>query len=282
VKSSLKFSIVKLMQIFGRITSTCNACFVIIGLLLLITASACAPTPQAIPAKQPAPPTAAAVPTQTQVPTLTASLSTATQTSVPTPAPMVCSPLAIQPINKLNTIVTQPFIMPRVMDDGTYKDSGHHGLDIGFIVRGKQLFTGTQVLSALDGKIASIIHDRPPYGDMIMVETPYNKIPPKVISLHKIQPNESLYILYAHMQNMQPLEIGQPVHCGQQLAETGLTGATGGPHLHFETRWGPAGAVFPLMAFYLSGVTAEEMDYYTLWRMSGKFKLFDPFDLLNP
>jgi len=267
------------MQTLRRITLIRSAYFVLIGFSLLMT-GACAPAPQAIAAAQPTAPRQ--YPTKTPPPIAVTALPSSTPTIPPTPAPAVCSPLAIQPLNKLKYIITQPFILPRVMDDGSYKDSGHHGLDLGFIVRGKQLFTGTQVLSALDGKIASVVFDRAPYGNMVMVETPYEKIPAKVIKMHTIQPGESLYVLYAHLQNLQPLTIGQAVHCGQQLAETGLSGTTGGPHLHFETRWGPAGAVFPLMAFYQSGVTAEEMEYYTLWRMSGKYKLFDPFDLLNP
>lgn len=284
MKLSLKSNNIQSKQITARITFRRNAYFVLIVFALLFS-NGCAATPDQPTPAQPGTATAPLKiisPSQTPAAIKTTTTPATTPTAWPTPAPMVCSPLAIQPINKLNTIITQPFIMPRTMDDGTYKDSGHHGLDIGFIVRGKQLFTGTQVLSALDGKIASVIHDRPPYGDMVMVETPYDKIPGKLIAMHDIQPDQSLYVLYAHMQNLQPLTIGQSVKCGQQLAETGLTGTTGGPHLHFETRWGPAGAVFPLMGFYLSGVTAEEMEYYTLWRMSGKFKLFDPFDLLNP
>jgi murein DD-endopeptidase MepM/ murein hydrolase activator NlpD len=117
---------------------------------------------------------------------------------------------------------------------------------------------------------------------MLILETPFEAIPAKVIASQKIAPGDSLYTLYAHLQNLQPLSLGQPVKCGQQLAETGLTGFTGGPHLHFETRWGPANTTFPSMAFYRADETSEEAKNYTLWRMSGIFKLFNPLELLAP
>jgi murein DD-endopeptidase MepM/ murein hydrolase activator NlpD len=194
----------------------------------------------------------------------------------------MCSPLAVQPLEKLAEIVTQPFDMPRVMADGTYKDDAHHGVDLGYYTRDGKKFTGTPVLAAFVGKIAAIIHDRPPYGNMLILETPFEAIPAKVITSQKITPGDSLYTLYAHLQNLQPLSLGQPVTCGQQLAETGLTGFTGGPHLHFETRWGPANTTFPAMAFYRADETPAEAQNYKLWRMSGTFKLFNPLELLAP
>ena len=263
------------------IAVTRNAYFVLLSLVLL-TLSSCVRTADSPPASPTLNPAAQSILPTNTLPAPTATIApTPTQLTVTNRSHVVCSPLAIQPLHKFRSIVTQPFIMPRIMDDGSYKDSGHHGLDVGFIVRDNITFTGTPVLSALEGKIASVIQDRPPYGDMIMVETAYEKIPPKLIKLHDIQPGQSLYTLYGHLQNMQTLKIGDTVKCGQLLAEAGLTGTTGGPHLHFETRWGPAGAIFPRMGFYLGGVTPEEMEYYTLWRMSGKFKLFDPFDLID-
>jgi len=168
------------------------------------------------------------------------------------------------------------------MDDGSYKDDGHHGLDLGYYTRDGVPFTGTPVLSALDGTIAAFTQDRPPYGGMILVETPYNNLPPQLIQNQNIPEGNSLYILYAHLQNLQPLTLQQPVACGQQLAETGLTGFTSGPHLHFETRWGPAGTTFPQgMAFYRADTTEAERANYQHWRMSGIFHLFDPLELLT-
>ncbi len=219
-------------------------------------------------------------PTPTALPPTSTSLP---PTSTLQPPITICSPLAVQPLDKLSEIITQPFKPPLVLDNGTYKeeDATHHGLDLGYYTRDKQLFTGTPVLAALDGKIAAVIHDRPPYGEMLILETPFERLPVEVIASQEIPTGDSLYTLYAHLQNTQPLEIGQSVTCGQPLAETGLTGWTGGPHLHFETRWGPAGQTFAAMAYYVADTTDEERANYEKWRMSGVFQLFDPLELFK-
>jgi murein DD-endopeptidase MepM/ murein hydrolase activator NlpD len=275
----LKFKLLQISIHPLRITITRNACCVLISAIWLL-GSSCASNSQAMPLATVS--SENIDPTQTQAPTATM-LVTATQSASPTPVPpSICSPLAIQPLDKLSKIITQPFIMPRVMDDGAYADDGHQGLDLGFMNRGKQKFTGTPVLAATEGKIAAIIYNRPPYGNMIMIETPFDQIPEKIIANHSIQDGDSLYSMYAHLQNLQPLKIGQLVKCGQWLAEAGLTGWTSGPHLHFETRWGPAHAIFPVMSYYLADTTPDEMKNYTLWRMSGTFQLFNPLELLTP
>jgi murein DD-endopeptidase MepM/ murein hydrolase activator NlpD len=266
-----------------RITSRRNACFVLLGLGLLL-GSACTATPQASPtpgAPVEDPSLSASAVLNPTLPVTTASPSPA-PTATPAPAPALCSPLAVQPLEKLGEIITQPFSMPRVLADGTYKDDAHHGVDLGYYTRNGKKFTGTPVLAAMDGKIAAVIHDRPPYGNMLMLETPFERIPAWIIASQKIPRGDSLYSLYAHLQNLQPLAIGQAIKCGQPLAETGLTGFTGGPHLHFETRWGPADTNFPEMAFYRADATPDELKNYTLWRMSGRFHLFDPMELLAP
>jgi murein DD-endopeptidase MepM/ murein hydrolase activator NlpD len=161
------------------------------------------------------------------------------------------------------------------------KDDGHHGVDIGYYKRDDKLFTGTPVLAALTGQIAAIVHDRPPYGNMLIVETPFEGIPPTLTAGQNITSGDSLYTLYAHLQNLQTLTIGQPVACGQQIAETGLTGFTGGPHLHFETRWGPPQQTFASMAYYRADASAEEMKNYETWRVTAVFHLFDAMQLLQ-
>jgi len=166
------------------------------------------------------------------------------------------------------------------MPDGAYKDDAHHGVDLGYYTRDGKLFTGTPVLAALEGTLAAVIHDRPPYGNMLMVETPFDRIPSWVIESQHIPVGNSLYTLYAHLQALPALSTGQAVHCGEQLAQTGLTGFTGGPHLHFETRWGPAGIVFASMSYYRADATPQELANYQEWRMSGIFHLFDPITLL--
>lgn len=200
--------------------------------------------------------------------------------------PQVCSPLAVLSLEQIPEYTTQPFIAPGPVHNGEHpewvqKDDGHHGTDIGYYQINGKKFTGTPVLAALTGRIAAIVHDRPPYGDMVIIETLFENIPSLVVTRQKIETSNSLYTLYAHLQNLQKLTVGDPVNCGQPIAETGLTGFTGGPHLHFETRWGPAGQTFASMAYYRADATDEEMKNYTLWRMSAVFHLFDAMALLK-
>jgi murein DD-endopeptidase MepM/ murein hydrolase activator NlpD len=261
-----------------RIVGFGSAYCVLLALALL----GCSPAPTpAIPTASLAASTATPLPSPTLKPPVTPTL-TATPDATPTPLPRVCSPLAVQPLKDISAIITQPFIMPRVMPDGSYKDDAHHGVDLGYYTRDGKLFTGTPVQAALMGKIAAVIHNRPPYGNMLMVETAFERIPASLITTQNIPAGNSLYTLYAHLQNLKELEIGQGIDCGQQIAETGLTGFTGGPHLHFETRWGPAGSTFPSMAYYKADATPEELANYEKWRMSGFFRLFDPMELLLP
>jgi murein DD-endopeptidase MepM/ murein hydrolase activator NlpD len=190
-------------------------------------------------------------------------------------------------LDEIPPFITQPFIAPSLGHDAEHpewvrKDDGHHGVDIGYYKRDGKLFTGTPALAALAGQIAAIVRDRPPYGNMLMIETPFEDIPSTLVASQHITTGDSLYTLYAHLQNLQTLTIGQPVTCGQQIAETGLTGFTGGPHLHFETRWGPPGQTFASMAYYRADASPEEMRNYETWRMTAIFHLFDPMQLLQP
>jgi murein DD-endopeptidase MepM/ murein hydrolase activator NlpD len=257
-----------------------------IGIALLVVFSSACSNGTTLPA----PPTASSEPALTPTPSPTTLPNTPTLVLTPDtltpgtllPGTSLCSPLAVLALDEIPTFITQPFIAPASRHDAEHpewvrKDDGHHGVDIGYYKRDGELFTGTPVLAALDGKIAAIVRDRPPYGNMLMVETPLERTPAPL----RENTGDSLYTLYAHLQNLQPLTIGQPVVCGQQLAETGLTGFTGGPHLHFETRWGPPGETFDSMAYYRADASADELANYERWRMSAVFHLFDPMQLLE-
>ncbi len=231
------------------------------------------------------------IPTPSPQPSLTA---TPTRTATPLPPPSatptsqvrLCSPISGRPLAQLPSIITQPFILPSPNHDPQHpefvrKDDGHHGVDLGYYsLDGKQLL-GTPVRAALEGRIAAVIHNRPPYGNMVMIETPYDRIPSALRSLQQITPGDSLYIVYAHMQYPQTFQLGDSVTCGDQLGEVGLTGFTSGPHLHFETRWGPPGWTFAVMAFYTADETKQEAQNYETWRLSAIFHLFDPMQLLT-
>src|SRR5512133_2834917 len=113
--------------------------FIVALILTLVVSCSPAPTPPPLPpTEQPSPtltasPTPAPTLTSTPVPTLSPS---------PTPAPRLCSPLAVQPLDKLSEIITQPFKMPRISSNGSYIEDevSHHGVDLGYYTRDKKLF----------------------------------------------------------------------------------------------------------------------------------------------
>jgi len=263
----------------------------------LALAVACAPAsvatkaPTATPTYSPTSTPLSPTPTETPVPSAVEGLALST---VEGPTPLhnssfiihPCSPLSGFTLADLPGILLQRFKTPSPSNDAEHperlnKDDGHHGADLGYYSRDGKPFTGTPVLSALDGRIAAIIHDRPPYGSAFIVETPFEQIPPQLIQSQSIPAGNSLYVLYAHLQNLQTFNLQQEIACGQPLAETGMTGMTDGPHLHFETRWGPPGVTFTSMAFYRADATPEELAAYEKWRMSGVFHLFDGMELLK-
>jgi murein DD-endopeptidase MepM/ murein hydrolase activator NlpD len=93
---------------------------------------------------------------------------------------------------------------------------------------------------------------------------------------------ESLYLLYAHFGQSPAIHFGDVVQCGQVIGEVGKTGYNiVNPHLHLETRLGPAGMVFESMAFYTTSATETEMANYRRWRTSGEFKHIDPLRLFE-
>lgn len=228
---------------------------------------------------------------------------TASPTASPTPALSICSPLegiALEEMGEAD-LLKVPFEEPRPgMDDG------HHGADFAYYSRGERKeMIGLPVYSVLDGTIVGVIHDRPPYGNAIIIETRIEAFSPE--QFHRlraptlaptVQPpanltcpeperaasapaGRSLYLLYAHLNRLPLVSPGQAVTCGQQLGEVGTTGKSVNPHLHLETRIGPSGAVFPSMAHYDASITEEEMSSYCTWRVSGLFQMFDPMLLLS-
>ena len=64
-----------------------------------------------------------------------------------------------------------------------------------------------------------------PYGQAVVVRMDFG---------YKDQP---LYTVYAHMSKIIAI-VGQHVETGDVLGQVGATGATTGPHVHFEVRWG--------------------------------------------
>jgi murein DD-endopeptidase MepM/ murein hydrolase activator NlpD len=155
----------------------------------------------------------------------------------------------------------------------------------------------------MDGRVAGIIRNRPPYGNAVIIETPLDMLPagwkgPIPTPAPTVPPagnlfcppdpihtgagsERSLYLLYAHMNQTPNLTIGQAVGCGEVIGEVGTTGKSVNYHLHLETRAGPAGTQFASMAHYDNAASDEEMRNYCAWRVSGLFQMIDPLELLR-
>ena len=217
----------------------------------------------------------------------------------------ICSPLEGETLSELTDIITQPFNPPRAGQD--VENDDHHGVDFAFYRR-KDLLSidGLPILSVLDGEVVTIINDKFPYGNAIIIETPLDLISP--VLLNQLNPpstqptvapdpkfnwtpgelpfqlsetSRSLYIYYAHLKYPADVNIGDKVTCGQQIGQVGNTGDSSNPHLHFETRIGPSGARFESMAYYTAQSTQSERYNYVVWRVSNMFQVFDPMVLLS-
>lgn len=227
---------------------------------------------------------------------------TPTMTNTPIPISGVCSPLSDFSLSDISNILTNPMKTP-----SSGKDDGHQGVDFSFWSYGDwKTIEGLPITSVLDGIVAGTVHDRFPYGNMIMIETPLEQLPVALqeklnnlpesslpdlayspLTCPAISPSDfpdqqkSLYLLYAHMQEASTYQPGDQVSCGENLGKVGNTGDSSNAHLHFETRLGPSNFRFTEMAHYLSDSTDVERYNYCTWRVSGIFQLTDPLDVLS-
>lgn len=217
--------------------------------------------------------------------------------ATPPAAPQVCSPLEGVSVNDLSSHIVNPFHPPR-----PGSDDPHQGVDLADLYPGSGVArAGLRVRAVLAGRVATVIQDRFPYGNAILVETPLEGIPagwlaalqvptpaptfsshsaltcptPQVPPVWNLT-QRSLYLIYAHMQQTPRLQEGEAVSCGEGLGAIGSSGNALNPHLHLEARVGPAGADFASMAHYDSSASPQEMRSYCEWRVSGLFQLIDP------
>jgi murein DD-endopeptidase MepM/ murein hydrolase activator NlpD len=205
-------------------------------------------------------------------------------------------------LSELPLIITNPFQLPPIS-----LDDGHHGVDFAFY-QFKQFSTmeGLPIHAVLPGRVAAVDINRPPYGNMVIIETPLEQVPVKIqndsqfptpaptavndgrLSCPASGPSptynpssRSLYILYAHMKNPPTLKVDDKVSLCQEIGQVGSTGESSQFHLHLETRIGPSEARFTSIAHRDTSATEEEMYNYCVWRISNIFQKFDPMQLLS-
>jgi murein DD-endopeptidase MepM/ murein hydrolase activator NlpD len=235
-------------------------------------------------------------------------IATSTTTLLPTPTPSpivtnICSPLENESLAALADpdLLKNPFVAPR-----PGYDDGHPGIDLAYWTdpQGRPML-GLGVHAALAGTIAGVIANRYPYGNAIIIETPLTAFPQNWLTALalptpalRLQPSysiscpdyppeidviqsKSLYLLYAHLEETPSMKTGNRVLCGEQIGKVGTTGKSVNPHLHFETRIGPAGITIASMAHYDASASENERRAYCYWRISGEFPPFNPLNLFR-
>jgi murein DD-endopeptidase MepM/ murein hydrolase activator NlpD len=214
----------------------------------------------------------------------------------------LCSPLAGISLAELPQLMTGDKFVPPLPG----RDDGHHGIDFAFYRHGSlTTMLGLPVQAILPGHVAAVINNLKPYGFAIIIETSLQGLSfltagtinlptpaPTVLPDPRLtcptpfaQPwltasHRSLYYLYAHLNRLPAFKVGDEVACGQQVGEVGTSGNSVNPHLHLETRLGPAGVTFLGLGHYDTRTTEEERANYCIWRVSGWFQMFDPMTIL--
>jgi murein DD-endopeptidase MepM/ murein hydrolase activator NlpD len=235
--------------------------------------------PSLLPTESLAPKQASPDSVQVVSATPTNTLPPSTSTPQPRIATALCSPLAEHSLTQLPEIISSSYEPPP-----PGKDERHHGIDFFYYNHGgRASIEGEGIQSIMAGRVAAAIHDRLPYGNMVIIETPYEQLSDEIIKVLKITRGTSIYHLYAHFEDSPQVEIGDKVECGQRLGQVGKSGyVVPVAHLHLETRLGPPGITFESMVFFDTQATPEEQAAYTRWRTSGEFQHFDPILLLIP
>ncbi len=212
-------------------------------------------------------------------------LLTPTPTVLPTPetgdqftANIICSPLRGVLRADLHRFIADPYRPPPMGSDDR-----HQGVDFSFY-NWKTLgrIEGRAVQAVLPGQVTAALEDTYPFGTLVIVETPGERLPRMLQQTLGIPEGRSLYLLYAHLQlNSLRVKLGDEVRVCQQLGNVGRSGNTEAPHLHLEARHGPPGVRFMGFSAYVPKASPEERASYFLWRTSGQFLHFDPMLLLS-
>lgn len=215
----------------------------------------------------------------------------------------ISSPLQGITLEELQDINSNPFVYL-----GPGKDEGHHGTDFSFYqYKSINQIEQLPVLGVFSGVVRSVVNNRPPYGNMIIIETPmenfseqfqselvnkenFDNLPhhtnlncPEYLSQNDLVDihSLSLYTLYAHLFEFPEFSLGQTIINGTPIGKVGNSGLSGNPHLHLEFRIGPSNFEFEEMAHYDNSSNQKEMENYCLWRVSGFFYQIDPMDIFQ-
>ena len=245
-------------------------------------------------------PTASGAPTMTLTATI---VPIPTITPSPSETPTAMIPKVCAPLEGLALADAQNMVVNAYNPPPPGSDDPHQGVDLAFTTgEGKVAVGGQAVYAVLSGKVAGLIQNRFPYGNVVIVEAPLSELPAGVVvpqPLGNLNPPgalscpdysgqadllsnpRSVYLLYSHMASIAPLELEQAVSCGDNLGVVGQTGNALNPHLHLEVRVGPSDMRFQSMGHYDPSVTGLEVANYCAWRVSGLFQTLDPICVLG-
>lgn len=98
----------------------------------------------------------------------------------------------------------------------TAERPNHAGIDIGRNLAPERAIEGTPVLAVAEGRVQQVVNGHATMGNMVMI-------------------NHGDGMITRYLHNRQNLvRAGQEVKRGEAIAQVGNTGASTGPHLHFE------------------------------------------------
>ncbi len=90
---------------------------------------------------------------------------------------------------------------------------------------------GTPIVASADGKVVKVTMGYPNYGKGVDDPAGWANT---VIIEHNIPNYPRMQTVYAHLQNRQVVSVGQTVQRGQLIGYMGSSGASSGPHVHFQ------------------------------------------------